>query len=461
MASIITKLFLEHKWDGPEWVRIPGKSAMLCITMSNDHLTDTRFSDFDLHPTLQQGIEQAGFERCTPIQSRCLPQALEGHDILGQAQTGTGKTAAFLIAACHRLLGREGQGALRCLIVAPTRELAVQIHRDAQVLAGPTGLRVGVVYGGTGYESQKTMLADGLDILIGTPGRIIDYHRQRLFTLKHIEVVVLDEADRMFDLGFIRDIRYLLRAMPPPEQRLSMLFSATMAARVRELAYEHMNEPVTVTIEAEQVTADRIEQSIYYTANEEKIPLLLGLLANETMERILIFANTRHMTTRIAEYLRGNGYETAVLSGDVPQKQRLSLLKRFQQGELRILVATDVAARGLHIEGISHVINFDLPQDAEDYVHRIGRTARAGASGHAVSFACEQYAFSLPEIEAYIGNKIPVARIEPELLVTPKPRKRSPSKGREGRPSGRAGTKNTTSTQGSRRRRSRRPRRPN
>ncbi len=245
-----------------------------------------------------------------------------------------------------------------------------------------------------------------------------------------------------------------------------MLFSATMSARVRELAYEHMNDPVTVKIETEQVTADRIEQSIYYTANEEKIPLLLGLLGSGTMERVLIFANTRHMTTRIAEYLRGNGHETAVLSGDVPQKQRLSLLRRFQQGELRILVATDVAARGLHIEGISHVINFDLPQDAEDYVHRIGRTARAGASGHAISFACEQYAFSLPEIEAYIGNKIPVARIEPELLVTPKPRKRSPSGGRDAgtraRPSRKGGGKasGAASAAPGQRRRRRRSRRP-
>ncbi len=394
--------------------------------MSNDHLTDTPFTAFSLPDSLQAGIEQAGFQYCTPIQARCLPHTLAGRDILGQAQTGTGKTAAFLIAACNRLLRHPVADApLRCIIIAPTRELAVQIHKDALALTGQTGLRIGVVYGGTGYETQKTMLAGGLDMLIGTPGRIIDYHKQGLFSLKHIEIMILDEADRMFDLGFIRDIRYLLRAMPAPEKRLNMLFSATMAARIKELAYEHMNDPETVTIAAEQVTAERIEQTVYYTANDEKIPLLLGLLQQRQMARTLVFANTRHMTTRIAEYLRGNGFETAVLSGDVPQKTRLSLLKRFQKGELPILVATDVAARGLHIDGISHVINFDLPQDAEDYVHRIGRTARAGASGQAISFACEQYAFSLMDIESYIGHKLPVARVDEDLLVKPKPRRRS------------------------------------
>ncbi len=424
--------------------------------MSNNHLTDTPFSAFSLPDSLQAGIKKAGFKYCTPIQARCLPHTLAGKDILGQAQTGTGKTAAFLIAACNRLLRtKENTGPVRCIIIAPTRELAVQIHKDALALTGQTGLRIGVVYGGTGYDTQKTMLAEGLDMLIGTPGRIIDYHKQGLFSLKHIETMILDEADRMFDLGFIRDIRYLLRAMPAPEQRLNMLFSATMAARIKELAYEHMNDPETVTIAAEQVTAERIEQRVYYTANDEKIPLLLGLLQQQQMARTLIFANTRHMTARIAEYLRGNGFETAVLSGDVPQKTRLSLLKRFQKGELAILVATDVAARGLHIDGISHVINFDLPQDAEDYVHRIGRTARAGASGHAISFACEQYAFSLMDIESYIGHKLPVARVTEDLLVKPKPRQRS-AQPRTASRHGQKHSKKPSSGQATRRRNSKR-----
>jgi len=391
--------------------------------MSQSHLTKTTFASLQLPEILRQGIEKAGFSHCTPIQAEALPIALSGHDVLGQAQTGTGKTAAFLISAINRLLATPRADQPRCLILAPTRELAVQIHNDALPLCEFTDLKVGVVFGGTGYDTQKNMLEAGVDLLVATPGRVIDFYKQRLFNLKHIEVMVLDEADRMFDLGFIKDIRFLLRNMPPPQKRLNMLFSATMPYRVTELAYEHMNNPKMVKIAAELMTADKVEQYVYYTSNEEKIPLLLGILKSGDMTRTLVFANTRHATNRIAEYLLGNGFETAILSGEVPQKTRMSLLKRFQAGELPILVATDVAARGLHIEGISHVVNFDLPQDAEDYVHRIGRTARAGATGEAYSFACEQYAFSLPEIEAYVGNKITVRQVDPELLVTPKPRK--------------------------------------
>lgn len=396
---------------------------MLFLTaMSNSHLTQTTFASLKLPEKLQQGIDQAGFTHCTPIQAEALPIALAGHDVLGQAQTGTGKTAAFLISAINRLLSTPRVDQPRCLILAPTRELAVQIQNDALPLCQHTGLKVGVVFGGTGYDSQKKMLEEGVDLLVATPGRVIDFFKQHLFNLKHIEVMVLDEADRMFDLGFIKDIRYLLRRMPPPQQRLNMLFSATMPYRVTELAYEHMNNPKMVKIAAELMTADKVEQYVYYTSNEEKIPLLLGILKSGDMARTLIFANTRQVTNRIAEYLLGNGFQTAILSGEVPQKTRLALLKRFQLGELPILVATDVAARGLHIEGISHVINFDLPQDAEDYVHRIGRTARAGAAGEAYSFACEQYAFSLPDIEAYVGKKIPVKHVDPDMLVTPQPR---------------------------------------
>ncbi len=392
--------------------------------MSKSHLTQTTFASLQLPETLRQGIEQAGFSYCTPIQAEALPITLAGHDMLGQAQTGTGKTAAFLVSAINRLLATPRTNQPRCLILAPTRELAVQIHSDALPLCQFTDLKVGVVFGGTGYDTQKNMLEAGVDLLVATPGRVIDFYKQHLFNLKHIEVMVLDEADRMFDLGFIKDIRYLLRQMPPPQKRLNMLFSATMPCRVTELAYEHMNNPKMVKIAAELMTADKVEQYVYYTSNEEKIPLLLGILKSGDMTRTLVFANTRHATNRIAEYLLGNGFETAILSGEVPQKTRMALLKRFQAGELPILVATDVAARGLHIKSISHVINFDLPQDAEDYVHRIGRTARAGATGEAYSFACEQYAFSLPEIEAYVGNKITVRPVDPALLVKPQPRKR-------------------------------------
>jgi ATP-dependent RNA helicase RhlB len=412
--------------------------------MTQAHLTDTRFDTFDLHACILQGLAEAGFTHCTPIQAETLPIALAGHDVAGQAQTGTGKTAAFVVAALQRLLTREpspGRRANqpRALIVAPTRELAVQIHKDTAVIAGHCGFRLGLVYGGTGYQKQRDEVAAGVDILIGTPGRLIDYFKQRIFDLRALDVVVIDEADRMFDLGFIKDIRYLLRRMPPPDRRLGMLFSATLSYRVTELAYEHMNDPKPVAIEPDQVTADRVAQRCCMVANEEKIPLLVGLLRGLGDARVIVFANTKRATDVIWGYLEGNGLRAAILSGDVPQKKRLSLLKAFQHGELPILVATDVAARGLHIPGVTHIINFDLPEDAEDYVHRVGRTARAGARGEAISFVCETYAFCLPDIEAFIGAKIPVQALTPDMLaeVDPAslvrvPRRRRPEPGRGG-----------------------------
>ena len=394
--------------------------------MSDHHLSNILFSSLNLPEKLSQGIEKTGFSQCTPIQAETLPLALAGSDIAGQAQTGTGKTAAFLIALMNRLLTSSIDPAVagtnpRAMVLAPTRELALQIHKDALALGEATGLKIGVVYGGAGYDTQKEVLREGLDILIGTPGRTIDFFKQNLFNLKSIEVMVLDEADRMFDLGFIKDIRFLLRRMPSPELRLNLLFSATLSFRVTELAYEHMNNPALVKIETEKVTADKVEQSIYYTSNEEKIPLLLGLLKQLEPVRTIIFVNTKDAGNKVNAFLSGNGFNAGTLSGDVPQKKRISLLKCFQEGELPILVATDVAARGLHISDVSHVFNYDLPQDAEDYVHRIGRTARAGNSGVAISFACEASAFALPDIEAYVGHKIPTERVTTELLVAPEP----------------------------------------
>jgi len=394
--------------------------------MSESHLSDTPFTAFDLPPELMQGIEAAGFSKCTPIQAETLPIALQGHDVAGQAQTGTGKTAAFLIAIYNRLLTKSPSeqrkpSQPRALIVAPTRELAMQIHTDAQLLGKYCKMRVCLAYGGTGYESQREAITAGVDILVGTPGRLIDYFKQHIYNLKEIEAVVLDEADRMFDLGFIKDIRYLLRRCPPPDQRLGMLFSATLSHRVQELAYEHMNNPESVDVEAEQITAKRVRQVLYHTANEEKIPLLIGLLTHIDPTRSIIFVNTKRNAERIWAYLEGNGFKTAVLSGDVPQTKRQRLLKEFQDGKLPIMIATDVAARGLHIPDVSHVFNYDLPQDAEDYVHRIGRTARVGKDGDAVSFACENFVYSLPEIEAYIGHKIPVQPVPEGYLQTLKP----------------------------------------
>ena len=402
--------------------------------MSEHHLTKTRYTSFNLPDVINRGVEDAGFEYCTPIQEQTLPIALQGQDVAGEAQTGTGKTAAFLIAVFNQLLKhpageKRRKNQPRALILAPTRELAIQIHRDAELLGGHTGLVFGLAYGGTGYEQQREQLEAGVDLLIGTPGRIIDYFKQHVFDLKACQVVVLDEADRMFDLGFIKDIRYLLRRCPPPEQRLSMLFSATLSHRVLELAYEHMNDAHTVRIKSARPTADKVKQTVYYPANDEKVPLLLSLMESLKPTRSIIFINTKRVAEKLYAWLEGNGYKTALLSGDVPQKKRQTLLKKFQDGEFTIMVATDVAARGLHIPEVSHVFNYDLPQSGEDYVHRVGRTARAGASGAAISFACEDFAHYLVDIEEYIGHRIDNEPIDYDSLVTPKPPiKRKPRK---------------------------------
>jgi ATP-dependent RNA helicase RhlB len=412
------------------------------------HLTETRFDSLGLHEALLAGLRDAGFEFCTPIQAETLPLALAGNDIAGQAQTGTGKTFAFLLALMHQLLTHPAKenrrnNQPRALVLAPTRELAIQIHKDAVLINKHANLKLALAYGGTGYDQQRAEIEGGADILIGTPGRIIDYFEQRVFDLKQCEVFVLDEADRMFDLGFIKDVRFLARRCPPPTERRSMLFSATLSLRVMELAFEHMNEPKKVKIESESVTAERVVQKVYYPANEEKIPLLIGLLRHMDPHRTIVFVNTKYVADRVWGYLESNGFPAAVLSGDVPQNKRQKLLELFKNGDLNVLVATDVAARGLHIDEVSHVFNYDLPQDAEDYVHRIGRTARAGASGDAISFACEDYAFTLPDIEAYIGNKIPFEAVDPAILATDlNPRKRVPREERllaQGKDGGRNG----------------------
>ncbi len=331
----------------------------------------------------------------------------------GQAQTGTGKTATFLIAIYNRLLRKPAPqwrkpNQPRAIVIAPTRELAIQIHKDAMQLGKYTGLKLALIYGGVSYDTQRKEIEDGADILIGTPGRIIDLFKQHAFNLKAIQVMVLDEADRMFDLGFLKDIRYLLRRMPKPAQRLGLLFSATLSWRVLELSYEHMNNPEKVVIEPEQVTGEKITESMYFPGSDEKIPLLLHLFAELPVTRSIVFVNTKRAAERVSRSLKKHGHEVGVLSGDVPQQKRVKLLERFSKGNLPTLIATDVAARGLHIPEVSHVFNYDLPQDPEDYVHRIGRTGRAGASGHAISFACEEYSFSLYDVEEYIGHKIPV-----------------------------------------------------
>jgi len=409
--------------------------------MSDTHLSDLTFSALNLAEPLMRGINEAGFTRCTPIQAQTLPHALSGRDIAGQAQTGTGKTAAFLVALFQNLLTHpspptRGATSIRALAIAPTRELAVQIYNDAIVLGRYTGLRIAVVYGGVDYEKQRRDLEGGVDVLIGTPGRLIDYFKQHVFELRETQAIVLDEADRMFDLGFIADIRYIMRRLPPPEQRQSMLFSATLSQRVLELAYEHMNDPELVRIEPEKITADRVRQVMYYPAMEEKIPLLVGLLRKMDPFRSMVFVNTKRMAERLEDVLRANDINAQALSGDVPQKKRLRFLEDFHAGKLAVLIATDVASRGLHIPDVSHVFNFDLPQDSADYVHRIGRTARAGAEGDAISFACEEYAVGLPDIEKFIGRKLPYEPITPDMLPEIKwPPRRSFAE-RGGRPGG-------------------------
>jgi ATP-dependent RNA helicase RhlB len=396
--------------------------------MPTTHLTDTKFTDLPIHQQVVDALSEAHFNLCTPIQALSLPPLLEGNDLAGQAQTGTGKTIAFLVATFHYLLTnpQDSKRQPRAIIMAPTRELAVQIFNDAELLSQHTGLTLGLIYGGEGYQSQREKLQGGVDIIIGTTGRIIDYYKQNIFSLAAIQVAVLDEADRMFDLGFIKDIRYLFNRMPKPTERLSMLFSATLSYRVQELAYDHMDNPTHVQIEPERKTAERVKEELFYPSDDDKPYLLLTLMEEEWPDKAIVFANTKHGCERISDWLQADEHRVGLLSGDVPQNKRLKILENFTSGVLDVLVATDVAARGLHIPMVSHVFNYDLPDDAEDYVHRIGRTGRAGESGSSISFACEKYALNLPAIEEYVQHSIPVTEYNPNDLMRdvtrPKPR---------------------------------------
>jgi ATP-dependent RNA helicase RhlB len=380
-----------------------------------------KFQELDIPQNVLEGISAAGFTDCTPVQALTLPEALQGKDIAAQAQTGTGKTAAFLIAVFSRMvaLPPPGQGpSPRALVIAPTRELVVQIAAEAKVLGGPAGFKILPVFGGVDYEKQREQVSRSVDLLIGTPGRLIDYLKQGAYSLKKTQFLVIDEADRLFDMGFISDLRFLLRRMSPYHRRQSMLFSATLSHRVLELCYEHMNNPELFKVTPGQVTVEQVEQRIYHVGSSEKFGLLLGILRREGHGRFLIFCNRRTTAERLKDLLNANGFIAAAITGDLPQKQRLRVLSRFKEGELQILVATDVAGRGLHIEGVTHVVNYELPEDPEDYVHRIGRTARAGAGGRAISLACEEYVDSLPGIEEYIRQKIPVMPVTEEMIVT-------------------------------------------
>ena len=396
-----------------------------------------KFSALDLPEPVRQGIAGAGFTHCTDIQEKSLPLALAGKDLAVQAQTGTGKTAAFLITLFTRLLKSrkvKKEKNPRALILAPTRELVVQIEKDAQLLGKQCGFTIQAIYGGVDYMKQRDALKAGADVVIGTPGRLIDYLKQKVYSLRNIEMLVIDEADRMFDMGFIADLRFILRRLPPFDARQNMMFSATLSHRVMELAYEFMNVPQKVSATPEQMTAERVEQVLSHVSRKEKFPLLLGLLRKEGMERTMIFVNTKREAEFLVDRLTDNSYPCRVISGDVEQKKRLRILEDFKTGKLPMLIATDVASRGLHIDAVSHVINYDLPQDCEDYVHRIGRTARAGAEGKAISLADEEGAFYLEAIEEYIRENIPVEWAGDEMFVhdyvrsKPRPREATPAR---------------------------------
>ncbi|KES18318.1 Superfamily II DNA and RNA helicase [Gilliamella apicola SCGC AB-598-I20] len=402
--------------------------------MIQSYLTKTTFNQFPLHPLVIKALETKGFVYCTPIQEQTLPLTTKGIDIAGQGQTGTGKTIAFLASTFNHLLNNDPlpdhkPNQPRAIIIAPTRELVVQIYNDALPLSEETDIKLGLAYGGDGYDKQLKMLSAGVDILIATTGRLIDYAKQNYINLGAIQVAVLDEADRMFDLGFIRDIRWIFRQMTPPQNRLTMLFSATLTHNVRELAFEYMNEPQYVEVEPEQKIGHRIKEELFFPSNEDKLALLQTLIEEEWPERSIVFANTKVACEKIWRHLVADGHRVGLLTGDIAQKKRLSILDKFTQGELDILVATDVAARGLHIPNVTHVFNYDLPDDCDDYRHRIGRTGRAGAEGYSISLACERYSQNLPAIEKAIDHSIPVSQYDPQALLsglpTPKPFKRT------------------------------------
>ena len=380
-----------------------------------------KFSELNIPEKVLEGIRAAGYQECTPVQALTLPEALTGKDIAAQSQTGTGKTAAFLIAIFSRMLMTRHPGrshSPRALVIAPTRELVIQINAEAKLLGKAAGFRILPVFGGIDYHKQREEIAKGVDVLIGTPGRLIDYLKQKVYSLRKTQFLVIDEADRLFDMGFISDLRFLLRRMSPYDKRQSMLYSATLSNRVLELCYEHMNMPVHFSVTPETITVEKTEQEIYHVGMSEKMGLLLWILKREPDGRYLIFCNTKAAVERLETILNANGFATASITGDLDQRKRMKVLTRFREGTLPILVATDVASRGLHIDGVTHVINYDLPQDPEDYVHRIGRTARAGAGGKAISLACEEYIHSLPDIEEFIKQKIPVMPLTDEMIIT-------------------------------------------
>jgi ATP-dependent RNA helicase RhlB len=387
----------------------------------------TRFHDFDLPHPLLHAISDLGFEYCTPIQAEVLPSSLSGKDASGRAQTGTGKTAAFLITVITRMLnnpiqGKRKPGMPRILVLAPTRELVIQISEEARQLTKYTDLRTISVFGGMDYDKQRKQLSAGhVDIVVATPGRLLDFQRRRDITLKKVEVLIIDEADRMLDMGFIPDVRKIIYSTPTKDKRQTLLFSATLTGEITRLAAQWTRNSVTVEIEPEQIAVGTVDQVVYIVTRDDKFALLFNFIHQQNLKRVLIFCNRRDEVRRLAKILTRYGINCSTLSGDIPQKKRIHRLEAFKAGKIRVLVATDVAGRGIHIEGMDHVINFTLPRDPEDYVHRIGRTGRAGATGTSVSFADENESFYIPAIEAFIEQKLSCIAPNEEWLTMPKP----------------------------------------
>lgn len=395
----------------PELIEIPPEEGKV------------RFQDLPLAKEVIAGTQQLGFQYCSVIQEKALPHALAGKDLAAKAQTGTGKTAAFLASSMTRLLQNPKENrrpkTCRVLVLEPTRELALQIEKDAEAIGKYTGLYSKAIFGGIDYKEQKNAIDIPVDILACTPGRMLDYARSGALNLSETEILIIDEADRMLDMGFIPDVRRIVGMLPPAGKRQTMLFSATLEPEILRLADRWLMDPVSVEAEPEHVVTDLIDQRFYAVLGSQKIALLLWLLKNEPYDRMIIFGNWKHRNAELTEELRSYGVECEMLSGDIPQNKRIRILDAFKEGKCRIIVATDVAARGIHVDGISHVINFDLPEQAEDYVHRIGRTGRAGKKGSAISFVCEFGAFNLPEIEKYAEMEVNTIQPEEECFVLP------------------------------------------
>jgi len=384
----------------------------------------TRFHDLFLEPEIMHAVADLGFEYCSPIQAQSLPHTLKGHDLLGKAQTGTGKTAAFLIAIIDDFLknpitDKRYSGEARALIIAPTRELVLQIADDARDLTKHTDLNVHTLVGGMDYDKQKRKLNDQLvDILVATPGRLLDFSSRKHIFLDQVEVMVLDEADRMLDMGFIPQVRRIVRATPPRDNRQTLFFSATFTEDVMRLAEQWTRDPVNIEIEPDSVATDTVKQYVYLTSTEEKLTVLCNIARENDNDSLIVFANRRDECRRLHKQLERHGFKVGLLSGEIHQSKRVKTLDAFKAGRIKILVATDVAGRGIHIDDISHVVNYTLPDEPEDYVHRIGRTGRAGKEGVSISFACEDDAFRLPAIEKLLGKPVRCEQ-PPEALLKP------------------------------------------